>query len=88
MPGAAFHRREFNTSIFCIQMDMYFQEKEVAKAEEEEERGENKESIPHNYKNNGSKEAQNSRNTGLPCLEKYVLTHSGGGGGRWPSKCI
>ena len=53
----------------------------MAKAEEEEERGENKESIPHSYSNNRSKEAQNSRNTGLPCLEKYVLTHSGGGGG-------
>ena len=60
----------------------------MARAGEEEERGENEESIPHNYKNNGSKEAQNSRKAGLPCLDKYVLTQSGGGGDRWPLECI
>ena len=80
MLGAAFHRREINTSIFCIQMAMYFEQKEVSRAGEEEERLENEEGIPHNYSNNGSKDGQNCRNTGLLCLDKYVLTQTGGGG--------
>ena len=70
-------------------LHVYVQQMEVARAGEEEERPENEESIPHNYKNNGSKETQNSRNTGLPHLDKYVLTQSGGEGvDRYPSKCI